>query len=391
MTGYRIARRGGVWYTHAAFGPLLTMLSEHVRKVHFHAPLMPEGSEPECDSPLDSPSIEVTPWPARVSSMHELRHPLRVLRQYRRLVRCGTVVFLRGGGPFMWAAHLMARRARKPVVHWLISNPIAAVSSQPRRSHAWMNRMGSLYARLDVRLTRFALRMSRAEVLANGEEVARLYGSPRTRTIVSTSIRRADFRAREDTCDAPGIRLLFVGYIRPEKGIEYLLRSLPLLRSEKPIQLALVGSADQFPGERRRLGEIAEELGLAARVHWEGHVPLGEPLFSQLDRSDVLVLPSLSEGTPRVLVEARARSLPIVSTNVGGIPSSVTDGIDGLLVPPRNPTALATAIQKVLDDAPLRRQLIRAGRQRVEPLTLENFVGDLVNLLSDICPKRGGG
>lgn len=388
MAGYRIARREGLWHTHAAFGPILRMLAERVGRVHFHAPLMPAGSEQECDSSLDFPRIEVTPWPARVNSLHDLRHPLRTLRQYRKLVRCGSVVFLRGGGPFMWAAHLMARRARKPVVHWLISNPIAAVTSQPRLANgAWTDRLGRLYAWLDVRLMRVALRVSRAEVLANGEEVARLYGSPRTRVIVSTSICRKDLRLREDTCAGPTIRLLFAGYIRPEKGIEYLLRALPLLRSGKPIQLALVGSAEQFPGERQRLCRIAAELGVAENVCWEGHVAFGSAIFSQMDRSDVFVLPSLSEGTPRVLVEARARGLPVISTNVGGIPTSVADGVDGWLVPPRDAPALAAAIQKVIDDAPVRRQLIRAGRQRVETLTLERFVDDLVNLITDICPE----
>ncbi|MGD2111215.1 MAG: glycosyltransferase, partial [Phycisphaerae bacterium] len=66
-----------------------------------------------------------------------------------------------------------------------------------------------------------------------------------------------------------------------------------------------------------------------------------------------------------------------VSTDVGGIPTSVTDGRDGLLVPPRDATRLAQAISRVITDRDLRQQLIRRGRDRVKELTVERFV-DLV-------------
>ena len=93
---------------------------------------------------------------------------------------------------------------------------------------------------------------------------------------------------------------------------------------------------------------------------------------------------SLSEGTPRVLVEARARSLPVVATNVGGIPSSVTDGEDGLLVPPRDPAAIARGISRIVGDEDLRTQLIRNGLERVKACTVGRFVDLAVDrLVSD--------
>jgi glycosyltransferase involved in cell wall biosynthesis len=180
--------------------------------------------------------------------------------------------------------------------------------------------------------------------------------------------------------------VLFVGFIRPEKGIEYLLRALPLVRSDRPVELALVGSSAQFPRERERLEGIVAELGIEDRVQWEGYASFGQALFDQMDRSDLLVLPTMSEGTPRVLVEARARSLPIVATRVGGIPSSVTDGYDGLLVPPKDPPALAEAMSRIIIDAALRKRLIRQGRERVAGLTVEGFVDLVLELLAHGSP-----
>jgi Glycosyltransferase len=79
----------------------------------------------------------------------------------------------------------------------------------------------------------------------------------------------------------------------------------------------------------------------------------------------VFVLPSLSEGSPNALLEAMACSLPIVATRVGGVPEIATDGTTALLVPPRQPLALAGAIVRLLDDAALGAELGAAARRRV--------------------------
>ncbi len=148
------------------------------------------------------------------------------------------------------------------------------------------------------------------------------------------------------------------------------------------MNLALVGGWDQFPEEHERLLRIIEELGIEKKVSWEGYAKFGADLFAQIDRSDMLVLPSLSEGTPHVLIEARARSLPIIASRVGGIPGSVSDGQDGLLVPPRDPTAIAQAISRVIGNQELRQRLIRQGRERVRMLTIEWFVDLVMDLLT---------
>lgn len=386
VTGARVAQVDGTWRVHHSFGRWLTMLADRVGAIHLHAPLIPQALYGECDFPLEHPRISVHPWDERIDTAHAMRQPIRLIRGYWRLAADGDALLLRGGGPLLWTCHLFAALRQRPVVHWFVSNPMAILAGPDRGYGFGWQRLGHFYAWLDYRLTRLGLAVSRARVLANGDEVKRLYPSSRTEVVVSTSIRAEDFLDRADTCTGPGIRLLYVGYIRPEKGVEFLLRALPHLRDRRPIRLAIVGSAEQFPAEHARLRRVIEELHLTDRVDWEGYAAFGPALFGQMDRSDVLVLPSLSEGTPRVLVEARARSLPIVSTTVGGIPSSVTHEADGLLVPPRDANALAIAIQRMIDDGELRRRLIRAGQARVREWTLERFVDRLVNVLADSAP-----
>ena len=83
-----------------------------------------------------------------------------------------------------------------------------------------------------------------------------------------------------------------------------------------------------------------------------------------LGELDVVALPSWTEGLPLVVLEAMAAARPVVATPVGGTPEVVLDGETGLLVPPRDPRALAAALQRLVDDADLRRRLGEAGKRR---------------------------
>ncbi len=104
----------------------------------------------------------------------------------------------------------------------------------------------------------------------------------------------------------------------------------------------------------------------------------GSELFELYRSHDLYVLSSFSEGTPRTLVEARGFGCPVVATDVGGIPTSVEDGRDGLLVKPGDAAQLANAIERVLDDEDLRLSLIKEGLRRARAHTLERFTDELV-------------
>lgn len=386
VSGNPVAYLGGKWHTHHSFGRIVDLLAARVRGLRYHAAEVTGMTAEACDYALDRPNISVHTWGQWFGSQRALRQPFRLIRDYWRLVRASDALFLRGTTPFLWTAHLLGRLFNKRVVHWMPTDQVAIIRAEQRGMNPLAKALAVGYARLDRFLVRVSAAIAGSHFLANGCEVARAFRSPRTHAVVSTSITAEDFHVRDDTCTSEKIRVLFVGFIRPEKGIEYLLRAMPLLKSDRPVELALVGSSAQFSQEKRRLETIIRELGIEDRVQWEGYASFGRPLFEQMDRSDVLVLPTMSEGTPRVLVEARARSLPIVATRVGGIPSSVTDGQDGLLVPPKDPRALAEAMSRIINDAALRKRLIQQGRERVVGLTVERFVDLVLGLLADRPP-----
>lgn len=383
VCGNAVAQRAGKWYTHHSLGTIIERMAPRVQKVICRGPLLSGPRAEKFDFELSHPNITVQPWGTWCNSLQALKRPDRLLWHYWELTRMCDALFIRGTSPLIWTMHWMARAYGRRVVHWIAADPVRILGAQQRGYGAFLERSGLCFARFERIMTRFAAKISRAYLVTSGEELGRIFHSKRTVALVSSSTTsEKDFLVRDDTCTGPAIRILFLGFIRAEKGIEYLLRALPLVESDRLVQLALVGGWDQFPSEHERLVKIIQSLRLDDRISWEGYARFGPELFDQIDRSDMLVLPSLSEGSPHVLIEARARSLPIVASRVGGIPSSVTDGEDGLLVPPRDPAALAQAISRIITDSALRRRLIRQGRKRVETLTIEWFVDLVMNLLT---------
>jgi glycosyltransferase involved in cell wall biosynthesis len=184
---------------------------------------------------------------------------------------------------------------------------------------------------------------------------------------------------------ADGCRLLCVAAIAPHKGHDVLLDALARI-ADLPWRLVCVGALDRDPEFVDRLHGQAEADGIGGRICVTGPLNAG-----MLDRAygmaDALVLASHAETYGMVVTEALAHGLPVVATAVGGLPDTLGLTADGrrpgLLVPPGDPRALATALGRWLDDADLRQTLRGAALQRREtllgwPATIER-VTDVLN------------
>ena len=154
--------------------------------------------------------------------------------------------------------------------------------------------------------------------------------------------------------------VLFAGRLAEDKGVGYLLdawRTIEQSSDGDSLTLVLAG-AELHQGEFRNRGE--REL---RRARFVGKVPDVRPL---LHAADVLVLPSLTEGLSNIALEAMASGLPVVGTAIGGLKEQITNGITGLLIPPRDADALVRAVTTLLRDAALRSEIGAAARVSVE-------------------------
>jgi glycosyltransferase involved in cell wall biosynthesis len=161
---------------------------------------------------------------------------------------------------------------------------------------------------------------------------------------------RSDVRA-ELGVDDDDLLVMTVANLRPEKGYDVLLDSARLAFDRGlPLRFAAVGRGplDDALKERHR------QLGLDGRFQFLGQ---RHDVLRLLTGADIFVLASRQEGLPVSLMEATSVGVAIVATSVGGVPQVITDGVDGLIVPPGNPPALVDALERVASDPTLRRKL----------------------------------
>jgi glycosyltransferase involved in cell wall biosynthesis len=168
------------------------------------------------------------------------------------------------------------------------------------------------------------------------------------------------------------LRLLSVGRLDPEKGLDVLIKAVEMMVKAKQIEVVvqIVGRGLK-DGEARRLYREVQHRHLTEYVHFVGYVPHGSDLFQLYRNSDVFVLPSLTgEGFPQTLFEAMGCGVPIVASRVAGIPYLIKDGESGLLVNSGSPTEICAAVQRISGDAELRSRLVTNGLSTVKNHTL---------------------
>ena len=182
--------------------------------------------------------------------------------------------------------------------------------------------------------------------------------------------------------DAPLV--LFAGRLMPQKGVDDLIAALDILQHVRPQLKTLIAGAGP---QRSELEETAHAFQLDDKVKFLGH---REDVPRLLAASDLLVLPSLYEGMPNIVLEAMRHRKPVVATAAPGTTEVVVDGETGLLVPVKNFQGLARAIRQMIDDPELSRKFGEAGRARVElEFGVDRMVTRFAELYETIARTKG--
>ena len=226
--------------------------------------------------------------------------------------------------------------------------------------------------------------------IAVSDEVAQrmralCFGGSRKIRVVHNGVPIEQF---EDACTAP-VRndrtppiVLAVARLHPQKGLHYLLEAATQLPD---VRFVVAGDGQ----ERSALERKAGALGVGDRVEFLGE---RDDVPALLKTADVFVLPSLYEGLPVSVLEAMAAGTPVVATAIGGTTEAVDDGESGILVPPRDPEALANAIRGLLSNASLAQRVVAGGRARVRRMFSADAVARGVSrVYEDVATGAGAG
>jgi glycosyltransferase involved in cell wall biosynthesis len=314
------------------------------------------------------------------------RLPLMIPRLLR-FVRRVDLLHYRVPTPAAVFASAYARLFNRPEFVLVVGDLHALLPSMPYRGAK-----GFLWRAYTAFEERNVQRMAdRALTFANGEELT-VKHSRRGHVVIQTQTTTIDAGAvntREDTCTGPRVRMLTVSRIDPRKGLRVLPEAVRLLVDRGvDATLDIVGGTVGGPGEeeRRGIAEAARTLGVSDRVSLAGPVPLDQ-LLPRYRGYDVFVLPTLpGEGVPRVLLEAMAAGLPVVTSRVSGIPSLVTHETNGLLFESPSASAVADGVARLVRDGALRRRLISHGYDTARAHTLE---AQAARMMRDVSAQLG--
>jgi len=188
-------------------------------------------------------------------------------------------------------------------------------------------------------------------------------------TVPIININKSSFYFRSvypDLSRKDQIDLLFVGAINERKGIKFLLQALSLMK-EKNIFLNLIGPGDEITSYSR----LSESLGLGKRVVFHGYLNNDDSLFTFYRNADIFILPSFSEGMPRVLYEAMSQGVPVITTPVNSIPYLFEDGKDCLFTQPGNAEDMSEKIHRLIHEKNLNSYLANNAYKTIEPIFKE--------------------
>ena len=312
--------------------------------------------------------------PLAMSNRFDLRIPYRLARIVRE--HAVTILHSHGGGRADFFVHLTSKLVNIPVKittvanlveRWFDVNPIQLyvykkIQSKTEKTFDHFICVSDYLA--DHLIRQHGLDRTKINTIYNGVDLDYFEGTPDYPKIKNEFLQR-------------GERILIgaVGRLVAEKGLEYLLTAIPkVLKRFSEARLLLVGDGPL----RKDLERIVIDLDLTGKVTFVGFRSDIKEILSSLD---ILVLPSLLEGFPMIILEAMAMAKPIVASDIPGIREQIIDGKNGILVPIKDSNTLAAAIINILADRKTAENVGLAARKTVyEKFSIERMVAETESL-----------
>lgn len=189
-----------------------------------------------------------------------------------------------------------------------------------------------------------------------------------------------DLKEVPQQVEAIANRVICVARLSWEKGIDYLLKAWPeVLAKTNQAKLVLVGEGDK----RAEIEELIRKLNIADSVELKGNLPHNQVLL-EIKKSEVFICPSLAEGLGIVFIEAQACGVAAIGTRVGGIPDIITSGQTGLLIEPKNSSAIAKALIQLLTDKEFAGKLVAQAGLSVKKFAWPNIIERIDGIYQNI-------
>ncbi len=371
---------GSLWEAEGSFARYVDSLAPYFDEVVLCVPVF---DRPQTGgSRVRAANVSLAPLPYFPGPKQFYPQVMRVLPRLRQWVARCDVINLRVPTPAAIFAFRVARKIRPTFL--LVVGDYRAL----RQHLGYRGVKRALFAAY-VAMEEWAVdhMAARSLTFVNGAALRDKHAAPgrRVHETKTSTLHAGDIADRLDALTGTVVRILTVSRIDPRKGLQVLPSVVAALRGTGwQARADIIGPVVGQNGERERTAivDTARALGVGEHVALRGAVPLDQllPMYREFD---VFVLPTRpGEGIPRVLLEAMANGLPVITTRVAGISSLVTHEQNGLLVDGDSADAITAAIKRLVDDSELRRRVIANGYETARAHTVEHQAEQMMQVVS---------
>jgi glycosyltransferase involved in cell wall biosynthesis len=328
-----------------------------------------EGYESNLHSSFNCENITIIELPAlRIKNPSVMTKALQFLRVFIRLLVVAKNIDI--GYLFLPSypsalGCLALKIWRKPHIVYGADDWVQASESMFKWEVKKQSLFYKAYLMLNKKMEKSIVHSAVFSVAAGGQLVDKyqFFGRYSYPTTPRMTLSSEDIYDREDTCQNNFIELINVGSLIHDKAQHQLLESFAMaLKRNSRLRLKIIGEGP----ERKNLISLAENLEIISKVEFLGYVESESILYEHLRNADIFVLSSVTEGFPRVLYEAMCMRLPIVTTNVGGIPNLMTNKKNALVVDYGQNVDFANAICMMAEDGSLRKKIIEDASKTLD-------------------------
>ncbi len=371
----------------AHLGLLIDAIARTAGSLVFYGHREAAGTE---DFLLDPELIRTVDLGPAGSHLSRSFRPSSYLQRFRPQEDGLDVVLIQGPSPLL--PHLVRAAAPVPVLPLLWGD---LGSWEPRDDFSWIrNRAIELWARYYNRVQANAAKGHL--VLVNNPTIAARLPGARIEAVPTGSYRERDIADAppprawplELGRDVP-IRLVYSGRIVREKGLFEAVDALALLeRRGINASFGIIGWEDESDRNLDQLRAHAAAIGVADRFTYLGFKAAGPELLNAFREADLFVIPTYWDSLPRSMQEAMAMGLPAIASDVGGIGYYLRDRDTAMLIRPRDPGAIADAVEALLSDAALRETVATRGQAWARTFTVEASARTIVDHLQRLTASR---
>lgn len=359
----------GSYYCPASHLLYLKQMTRLFKKVYLISSVECRGQNVSHLSPIELKNLTIVDLPYYTSMLQAQRHKTAFSTAIEQIAPDVDLFYCRVPDPFCW---MPAQITDKPVIMHFVGD--TADATQHNIHFSWLKKK-VLLAGYFFEYRRILKSARKSTVYTNGSHLSeklRKHGIKAT-SVVSSTITKEDLALEplRPLSNKP-LTIIYVGYLRYAKGIDTLIEVIKRLEERHfNYQFHIVGDGDMYSTLQQLIGD----LKLDDHIYLHGHIDNRDKLLSLLRSSDLFFFPSLSEGSPRVVIEAMSQGCPVLSTPVGSLPGCFDENEEILFFPFKDAEIATSKILQVGENLEMLTQLRDCAYRKVsERFTMEGFI-----------------